>query len=481
MTNDPHRPQYHFMPPANWMNDPNGLIQWRGQYHMFYQHNPDEAYWGPMCWGHAVSTDLVHWTHLPIALAPTPGGADKDGCWSGCAVNNDGVPVLIYTGVRPQVQCLALPDDPNDPNLVQWHPYEGNPIIAGPPAGLGLTDDFRDPCIWREGKTWYMVVGSSVRDVGGIILLYRSPDLVHWEYVQPILTGDKTRRDPFPTGTMWECPNFFALEGRHVLTISAMGMEDGSRYTAYFIGKYENFTFKPDVLHLLDYGRQQFYAPQAFADERGRRIMFGWLVENRPRAAFSAAGWAGVMSLPRVLTLRPDGTLGMEPAPEVERLRGKGRRWENIALSPSPDKPTAWDGVRGDALELLLEFAPARTGRFGLLVRRSPDGHECTRIVYDAQTRQLALDTTQSSLDDEVGKGIYSGPVDLWPGEGLSLRVFLDRSVVEVYANGRACISGRIYPTLPGSQEVSLFADCPMQVMQAEVWPIPPTDLGPTG
>lgn len=483
-SHDPYRPIYHFLPPANWMNDPNGLMQYRDRYHMFYQYHPYSAYWGPMHWGHAVSTDLVHWTHLPIAMAPTPDGADKDGCWSGCAVNDDGVPTFLYTGVRPQVQCLACAADSDDPNLVEWRKHEGNPVIAASPAGLGLTDDFRDPCVWREDAgrqeagrqkaAWYMIVGSSVRDVGGIILLYRSPDLIHWEYVQPVLVGDKTQVDPLPTGTMWECPNFFRLQDRHVLMISAMGMQDGSRYVVYWTGRYENFTFKPDVPRLLDYGREQFYAPQTFLDHSQRRIMFGWLVENRSPDAFGAAGWAGVMSLPRVLTLRPDGTLNMSPAPEVRSLRGKGRRWENLMVIP--ESSNLLGGLQGDALEIRAEFAPGAHGEFGLAVRCSPDGRERTTIFYNVQTQQLAVDLAHSSLSGrsipsgEVGRGRYSGELALSPDEPLVLDVFLDRSVIEVYANERVCISCRVYPTLPESQGIDLWTTGEATVNAVDVW-----------
>ncbi len=461
-----HRPQYHFMPPANWMNDPNGLIQWRGRYHMFYQHYPYGAYWSTMYWGHAVSDDLVHWEHLPIALTPTPGGPDQDGCWSGCAVNRDGVPTLIYTGVRPQVQCLATAEDDN---LWTWRKHPANPIIAALPPGLGLSDDFRDPCVWREGETWYMVVGSSVRDVGGIILLYRSADLIHWDFVQPILVGDKNQREPLPTGTMWECPSFFPLGDRYVLIVSAMGMEDGSRYTVYFGGEYRDFTFKPDILQLLDYGQQQFYAPQTFVDDQGRRLMFGWLPEDHSPEAQQKAGWSGVMSLPRVLSMRPDGTLGMVPAAEVERLHGAHRQWSNVALTA--DAPTCDLGT-GRELDIVARFTPDSIGQFGLEVCCSPDGVEQTRVVYDTAARRLTLDTTRSSLSDEVGRRQYDGELIPEQGEGLELRVLVDRSVIEVYANGRVCISGRVYPTRPDSQAVRLFADG-RAAASVDVWEMP--------
>ncbi|MBN2309561.1 MAG: glycoside hydrolase family 32 protein, partial [Candidatus Hydrogenedentes bacterium] len=177
------------------MNDPNGLIQWKGQYHLFYQHNPGEAVWGNMHWGHAVSADLIHWRHLPIALAPEPDGPDAFGVFSGCAVDNDGIPTLVYTGVAPpETQCIATGSD----DLVTWTKYEGNPVIAGPPDEFEVTG-FRDPKVWRDGDTWDMVVGSGIEGKGGAVLLYRSPDLINWTYLRPLHIGDADK-----TGPMWE-------------------------------------------------------------------------------------------------------------------------------------------------------------------------------------------------------------------------------------------------------------------------------------
>ncbi|MFC1976639.1 glycoside hydrolase family 32 protein, partial [Chloroflexota bacterium] len=279
---DPHRPQYHFLPPANWMNDPNGLIQWQGQYHMFYQHNPHGAFWGSMHWGHAVSEDLVHWTHLPLAMTPTPGGPDVDGCFSGCAVNHNGTPTFIYSGylenVSYQLPCLATSTD----DLLTWQKYSGNPVIPLPPDDLEIVG-FRDHSVWQEGDTWYQVIGAGIKDVGGTALLYKSKDLIYWDYINPILIGDKNETDPVWTGTMWECPDFFALGDKHVLLISVF--DDQTLYTAYFIGTYANHKFSPEILRKLDSGDNHFYAPQKLIDDKGRRILWGWLQEGRSREA----------------------------------------------------------------------------------------------------------------------------------------------------------------------------------------------------
>lgn len=171
---DPQRPQYHLMPPSGWLNDPNGLIQWGDEYHVFYQHNPAGAFHDRIHWGHAVSTDLAHWRHLPIALAPEPGTIDEDGCWSGCAVNNDGIPTIMYSGASSigQRPCIATSSD----GLLTWQKYAGNPVIAAPPPDLDLIE-YRDHSIWREDGMWYQLIGVGIHDQGGAALLYRSPDL----------------------------------------------------------------------------------------------------------------------------------------------------------------------------------------------------------------------------------------------------------------------------------------------------------------
>jgi len=462
-THDPHRPRYHFLPLSNWMNDPNGLIQWRGRYHLFYQHNPEAPSWGAMHWGHAVSEDLAHWQHLPIALTPTPGGPDKDGCWSGCAVDNDGVPTLIYTGVMPEVQCIATSAD----GLLTWQEHPANPVIAAPPEGLEVTG-FRDPCVWREGRAWYAVVGSGIKGVGGTALLYRSDDLVNWEYLNPICIGDREEN-----GEMWECPDLFPLGDRHVLLF---GAHPEFRYTCYFTGRYAAQRFTPESQGKADFGGY-FYAAQTLLDDQGRRIMWGWLKEGRSDEAIQAAGWAGVMSLPRILTLRPDGRLGIEPAPELRALRRQHHRWREVELTPT--SPLTLKEVQGDGLEIAVEFEPGDAAALGLQVRCSPDGAEGTRIVYDRAARCLAVHRKRSSLSAEVHRDRQEGALDLSPGEGLRLHVFLDRSVVEIYANGHVCLTSRIYPSRPDSLSVGLLAHGGRaKVRSLDVWQM--ADIGLT-
>lgn len=451
LSDDPHRTRYHFQPPANWMNDPNGLLQWRGDYHMFYQYNPNGAFHGTIHWGHAVSRDLVHWSDLPIALAPTPGGPDGDGCYSGCGVDADGVPTLVYTGIRPEVQCLATSDD-----LVTWKKHWASPVIGRPPAGLDILG-FRDPFVWREDGRWYAVVGSGIRDVGGTILLYASPDLVSWVYLGRICTGR-----PEETGTMWECPNFFPLGDKHVLLISPIPL----RKVLCLVGTYSARRFTPESISVLDDGGC-YYAPQTLLDDSGRRLIWGWLQENRSDEAQRAAGWSGVMSLPAVLSMLPGGKVGIAPAPEVEALRADGWHARDLELSPGRGNPLSTLG--GGSLEIAFDVMSQAAVALDLL--RSPEGEEMTRILFNTGSGQITVDREHSSLSEEVARDARSVALDLEPGEPLRVRVFVDGSVVEVYANGRVSLTSRVYPTRPDSRQIALTAlRGTAQVRDLAVW-----------
>ena len=445
---DLHRPRYHLLPPANWMNDPNGPIFWKGQYHMFYQYNPHGAFWGTMHWGHATSPDLVHWRHLPIALAPTPGGPDKDGCFSGCAVVNRGIPTLVYTGVSPEVQCLATSDD----KMIAWTKYSGNPVIAAPPGGPEVAG-FRDPCVWSEGATWYLALGSGYKGAGGQILLYRSNDLIHWDFLHPLCKGRRKEGaagdEPVASGDMWECPDFFPLADKHVLLVSTEGL------VFYSVGTYTNLWFRPEVQKAADLS-DLFYAARTLVDRNGRRILWGWIREGRSEQAQRAAGWSGVLSLPRVVSLGADRRLRITPAPELEALRGKHHHFAN--LNVGPESENLLKGVRGDSLEVAAEFASAGGEECGLRVRCAPDGSEQTVISYNRAEGRLRVDREKSSRSSEAQRTSQEGRLELGADEPLKLRVFLDGSVVEVFANDRACLTTRIYPVHADSAGVGLFA-----------------------
>jgi beta-fructofuranosidase len=436
---DPQRPVYHFVAPKNWMNDPNGLIQFKGEYHLFYQYTPDSPSSGAKYWGHAFSRDMVHWKDLPIALSPDA-PQDKGGVWSGCIVNNAGTATAVYTGVDPQVQCIATSKD-----LLAWEKPATNPVIPGPPAGLRVSG-FRDPCVWKDGADWYAVVGSGVPDGGGMILLYHSTDLRKWDYLHPAFVGDKNK-----TGDMWECPNFYRLGKKWVLMVSTLGE------SYHFIGEFADGKFAAESEGWTDRGGA-LYAPLSFTDEKGRRIMFGWLWEQRGNA--EKYGWQGAQSLPRVITLGDDGLLRYAPAPEVETLRGKRTRVKDVAVSPEGQGYLG--AVKGDALEIDARLSSGSADRE-------------TRIVFDAKAGILSIDRSRASADPTAARELRSAPLKLAPGEDLNLRIFVDRSVLEVYANGRTCLTSRIYPSRADSLGVDAFAEGgPAKIVSLDAWTMKP-------
>ena len=282
----PARLSYHFEPAWGWMNDRNGLIYYRGQYHAFFQHNPHAPVWGPMHWGHAVSDDLLNWRELPIALYPDQPYENSGGCYSGSAIEKDGLLYLFYTSVSDalgQTQSIAVSADG-----VHFEKYADNPVLCCPIAD---TPDFRDPKVVKFADGYRMVCGSG-RDGTGRILLFASQDLLHWEY-QGVLFESRDY------GAVLECPDFFVLDGEYVLMFSKIGTIDYA--VQFIIGDFDGIRFTPKHRSAPEAG-PQFYAPQTFLDAAGRRVMIGWLY-NWGRKLDEGAVYAGALSIPRQLSL----------------------------------------------------------------------------------------------------------------------------------------------------------------------------------
>jgi beta-fructofuranosidase len=437
LATDPLRPQYHLLPAANWMNDPNGPIYWKGNYHMFFQYNPNAAVWGDMHWAHGASPDMIHWKHLPMALAPTPGGYDQDGCFSGSAADDNGTPVIIYTGVKSttpdlatlrdgthnfrEVQCLATSDDPQ---LRTWKKLP-EPVLL-PPQDPQLAG-FRDPFFWKEGSSWYLGVGSGIRKQGGRVLLYRSNDLRRWEPVSTLASGlwnGKETTDAVDSAEMWECPDFFQLGSKHVLIFST------ERKVYWETGDLDSkqMIFHSQKRGLLDTGA--YYAPKTQLDARGRRILWGWIPETRPEAEFSKARWAGCMSLPRVLSLGAENELEMHVAPQANSLRAKPF---SLSAPPAPraERMTMLRGLRIEKLcaEFSLRF---RNERFSLTLL---DGAKVfLQLTYDPAQAGKELQANDSAAELPAGKR-----------PEIEIHLFLDGSVLEIFANNRVCLTVRVY------------------------------------
>ncbi|QOT20395.1 glycoside hydrolase family 32 protein [Paenarthrobacter sp. YJN-D] len=476
---DPLRPRFHFVSPAGWLNDPNGVSQWNGTYHLFYQYNPEGAFHHRIQWGHATSTDLVSWSDQPVALEPSA-GPDAEGCWSGVLVNDGGTPTLVYSGRSggKELPCVAA----GTPDLQDWTKDPRNPVIGAPPAGVDITA-FRDHCVWREGSVWRQLVGSGIRDVGGTAFLYESSDLRTWDYLGPLFIGDASQGDPEGpdwTGTMWECVDLFragqgslgsphAGDSTDVLVFSAWN--DGeTRHPLYWTGRYAGDTFEPESLHRLDFGGRFFYAPQSFQDESGRRVMFGWMQEGRSDAAMVEAGWSGVMSLPRVATLGNDGNLEFAPVPEIGKLRRSHTHVPAQVLVAG----TAMDtGVSGNQLDLEVELQLSAGAELRLGLLGSVDGAEETVVILGRSadggaTGMLHLDRTRSSLDLAVDVEEKSGPLPMTDG-WVRLRILVDRSAVEIFANGKP-LTARVYPTQGGGRVTLAATEGTVRLLSFDAW-----------
>ena len=448
---DIHRPTYHFLPAANWMNDPNGVIQWQGRYHLFFQYNPDGPYHANMHWGHAVSDDLLHWEELPIAIAPTPNSPDQGGIFSGCMVNDNGTPTAIYTGVNDnysvQVQCIAT----GNQDLTRWEKYAGNPVIGETPAHLGQTRDFRDPFVWRHEGAWYMTISAHIVGVGGAVLLYRSDNLTDWEYLHPLFVGDRARN-----GRNFECANFFPLGDKWVMIISVM-LVNAPAYTLYWVGRWENERFIVESEGVYDAGVS--YASLMHVDESGRPLIYSWLRESRSVELQKEAGWTGVQAIPRVLSLDSRNRLISTPVPEVETLRGRG---QHFAAGELGEVAISVDGL---ALDIEAEFDVGAASSCGLELSA---GHDRLTVVYERSTQTLQIHRRyqQANADvDSAPEGIVHA---LDADETLQLRLLLDGSVLEVIANGRSRITSRFYPD--SADNPCLRAIAPAAVISLDVW-----------
>ncbi|PYI56263.1 glycoside hydrolase family 32 protein [Paenibacillus flagellatus] len=442
----PYRLHYHFMAPAGWMNDPNGLVFYKGEHHLFYQHNPYDSCWGPMHWGHATSRDLVRWEHQPVALAPSEpydrGPSPSHGCFSGSAVVDGEELALIYTGhvegKEPmQVQCLAT-----GRGGVRFAKYAGNPVIGDVPEEGSR--DFRDPKVWRHGDRWYMVVGTS-KEGRGKVLLYASPDLRKWDYQGVAFESDGTQ------GVMWECPDLFPLGGSHVFLVSPVSDVPGK--PLYWVGDmdYETGVFEPKLGSTLDYGFD-FYAPQTWLDDKGRRLLIGWMQRWSDPIPSQPHGWAGALTIPRELVLE-DGVLKQKPAAELAMLRSNPARLDPLAV----EQPIAVAELAGQATETLIELNVRETAAsvFGIRVACSEDGEERTEIRLDLRKNELTLDRERSGRG---AKGVCQAPFAIDSKGRVTLHLFLDASSIELFVNdGEQVVTGRIYPAA-GSNRFSLFA-----------------------
>ncbi|MEE1766564.1 glycoside hydrolase family 32 protein [Streptomyces sp. SP18BB07] len=435
---DLHSPRFRVRPPANWMNDPNGPLRWGGRYHLFYQYNPDAPVHANVHWGHASSPDLAHWEDHGIALRPTPGGPDEAGCWSGCVVDDDGVPTAVYSGIDHghrglSTICLAVAEDDG---LRAWKQLP-LPVVTGPPAGLGVTM-FRDPFVFRfAGRRWALV-GAGHADGTPSVLVYDCEDLYAWRFAGVLLDG----RDPGAARVLgtraigWECPQLWETTGGD--WVLAVALWDGDPLsTAYLTGRLISST-DGELRFVtgsgggpLDHGRD-FYAPSVLQDtESGRALLWGWSWESRPSEEVDRAGWSGVLTAPRVVDTHDDGTLRVLPAPELELLRAAAP----FTTAPGPYRPLP------HAYDLLVTARSEAT----VTLLRAASGAELT-VRLDPASGTVTLDRTAWPRSRPDGAAPLVLPIlPASSGVPLTVRILVDGSLLEVFAGDRAAATERVY------------------------------------
>jgi beta-fructofuranosidase len=440
---DPAHPIFHITAPAQWMNDPNGPIFYRGVYHLFYQLTPFSDESGIKYWGHVCSRDLVKWEHLPIALAPS-GDKGEESIWSGCCtVNGEGQPMIFYTSIGrgksafdQAEQWAAIGDD----DLIHWQKSAANPVLPEAVNGGTKIYDWRDPFVFHDGRKTFLVAGGHLaKDGDAVVNIYEAenPALTQWKY-----RGVLFHVPGAPTA---ECPNFFQLGRKWVLLISPYGQ------VRYFVGDFDATTcrFAASTNGLLDYG-PNFYAPNTMLVPDGRRLVWGWV-----NGFAGGHGWNGCLSLPRQLSIAPDGRLQQIPVPQLEKLRGDPTLWQNRSLGERGaifgfPQTNSWEA----RVEIDLQSAKGVTLE---LKSGSPDV-EPVSLHYDGA--ELTILNTKIPLKLAGAR------------RELTLRIFLDRSVLEIFANQTVCFTKTITPPVTNAT-LSIRADGgEARAKRVQIWPM---------
>ena len=466
LAGSPYRPLYHMSAPDKLIHDPNGLCQWKGRYHLFYQYKMPGGGW-LIHWGHAYSDDLLHWKDLPVAIKPTIEGS----CFSGTTLVEEERVIAMYHGTGKGNMIATA----SDPLLLDWEKHPDNPVIP-----MGNTQGpyaVYDPCIWKEKNGYYYTLtrGRKAREIH----ILRSKDLTDWKWLGPMFTDEKFAN---PNEDI-SCPYFWPIgNGKHLLLCFSHGLA-GQGYLGTF--DLEKARFTADYHFRANYGpwmHGSIHAPSATIDDKGRYVAIYNMKEKR---GVQHKGWDGVMSLPQVYSLAKDDSLRMQPVEEIEKLRFDHKQLEARPVPAGKEMPL--QGIAGKAMEIQAVLKPGTAKEVGLKVLQSPgereylespDQNEYTVIRFNRENNKISIDTVRSSLLKIIHKLPETGPLELEEGEPLQLRIFIDRSIVEVFANGRLFLGVRVYPTNEDARGVSLFStggDAELVSLQAwqmhSVWP----------
>ncbi len=449
---DRYRPIYHYVNPESRLNDPNGLCYWQDRWHLFYQAYPPED--PRQHWGHAVSDDLIHWRDLPIAIYPNP----EDKCFSGSTFVDEDRVIAMYHGTRVGTM-VAVSDDPL---LLNWDKVTGQPVIPyAKPGEEPLPYNIFDPCIWKHDETYYALTAGTVDEGPGgkrirAEFLHRSKDLANWEYLHPFLEDDRYGL----IGDDGACPYFWPIGDRHIL-LHFSHMSGGK----YMLGDYDTQRQKFVVTAAGDFNFGPaapcgVHAPSATPDGKDGVVAIFNMNPGKP-----TEGWNQIMTLPRRLTLVGAEDLRIEPAGDIESVRGEHQQFASLSLPANQE--VVLDEIQGDAMEILAVIDPVASPMLEMNVLRSPNKEEFTRIAFfrnrgyrirsgRGQQSLITIDSSYSSTAaDVVCRAPETAPVYIDSDEPLTLRVFVDRSVVEVFVNGKQCVALRVYPEREDSLGVS--------------------------
>lgn len=440
------KPVFHFAVPTGWMNDPNGFSFFNNECHLFFQYNPYYTNWGPMHWGHTKTNDFINWKILPCAMAPDA-VYDEAGCFSGTAIEHDGKHLIMYTGVQEktdsngnkfnvQTQCMATGDG------IEYKKLETNPVIDGTmlPEGSSI-NDFRDPKIWKDEKGFWSLVGSVAPDKSGQLALFYSENATEWKFMK-IIDYCKNQY-----GKMWECPDFFGLDGRQILIVSPQFMQsDGDEFhcgnvSMYFVGDWDSNTleWKRNKPFMLDYGLD-FYAPETVQTPDGRRVMIGWLQNWDNHILPDGQTWSGIMTVPRELKVCGEKLI-QNPVRELENYRCNKFTAENVCV-PGDGQIVELEGLRGRILDMTLCIKNSHSGCLSTFI--AADEKHQTKIILDLEKCTVTIDRSRSGLFKDFIT-TRSMKIDGEKDE-IKLRILMDKWTVEVFANdGESVMTSLIY------------------------------------
>ncbi len=484
LTGDYTRTQFHGGPYQFWMNEPHAPIYYNGMYHLFYQANMTGSYWRNICWGHMVSTDMVNWKPIKEAIVPTEGSVVPDGVWSGgAAYDKNGVPLLFFTAgndafrdtpglISNQNIGVAYPADLSDPELTEWVICDELAVIQK--QGQGRPGEFRDPSIWKEGDTWYMIVCSgSATTTGGTALLYTTDTLElksdgtvdqNWTYVGPVY---EMPNQTATYGTSWELPILLPVTNeagtvtKYFFSISPAPASTADNKVYYWLGDFDKETgkFTPDpdfgeMPRLLDYGANVFTGPSCIVDPvSGDIYMFSIMQDQRGAAEQGASGWAHTVGLARRIWLNDDGTdMMISPTDALHTLEEETLvDLKNVSLE---DANAALAGVDCDMLYIRLTADIGDATEFGINMKQGGKW-DCTTFRYDAAS------ATINGRTENKGEGCKLAAVngDLPIEDGrITMEIYIDRSLVEGFFNDYKALSIRAYTDDKTSHAIGLFA-----------------------